>query len=63
MNSEEAILYSAQVLKYTAIEIDLKQTKDGVFVLSHDETFAGYELGQYNWDFLKDIEEGIIKIQ
>lgn len=56
MNSEEAILYSAQVLKYTAIEIDLKQTKDGVFVLSHDETFAGYELGQYNWDFLKDIE-------
>ena len=56
MNSEEAILYSAKVLKYTAIEIDLKQTKDGVFVLSHDETFAGYELGKYDWDFLKDIE-------
>ena len=55
MNSEEAILYSAQVLKYTAIEIDLKQTKDGVFVLSHDETFAGYELGQYDWAFFKDL--------
>ena len=56
MNSEEAILYAAKVLKYTAIEIDLKQTKDGVFVLSHDETFAGYELGQHDWSFLKDVE-------
>lgn len=56
MNSEEAILYAAKELKYTAIEIDLKQTKDGVFVLSHDETFAGYELGQYNWSELKDVE-------
>lgn len=56
MNSEEAILYAAKELKYTAIEIDLKQTKDGVFVLSHDETFAGYELGQYNWAELKDVE-------
>lgn len=35
-NSEEAILYAAEILKYPAIEIDLKQTKDGVFVLSHD---------------------------
>ena len=56
MNSEEAILYAAKELKYTAIEIDLKQTKDGVFVLSHDETFAGYELGQYNWSELKNVE-------
>ena len=56
MNSEEAILYAAKVLKYTAIEIDLKQTRDGVFVLSHDETFAGYELGQHDWAFLKDVE-------
>lgn len=55
MNSEEAILYAARELKYTAIEIDLKQTKDGVFVLSHDETFAGYELGQFTWDELKNV--------
>jgi glycerophosphoryl diester phosphodiesterase len=54
-NSEEAILYAAKVLKYPAIEIDLKQTKDGVFVLSHDETFAGYELGQFTWDELKNV--------
>lgn len=56
MNSEEAILYAATVLKYTAIEIDVKQTKDGVFVLSHDDTFAGYNLTDYDWDFLKDVE-------
>lgn len=55
MNSEEAILYAATVLKYTAIEIDVKQTKDGVFVLSHDDTFAGYNLTDYDWDFLKDV--------
>ena len=56
MNSEEAILYAATVLKYTAIEIDVKQTKDGVFVLSHDDTFAGYNLTDYTWEELKDVE-------
>lgn len=56
MNSEEAILYAATVLKYPAIEIDLKQTKDGVFVLSHDSEFAGYKLEDYTWEELKDVE-------
>ena len=56
MNSEEAILYAATVLKYPAIEIDLKQTKDGVFVLSHDPEFAGYKLEDYTWEELKDVE-------
>ena len=55
MNSEEAILYAITELKYQAVEIDIKQTKDGVFVLSHDDDFAGYTLASYNWDQLKDI--------
>lgn len=55
-NSEEAILYAAKVLKYQAIEVDLKQTKDGVFILSHDPTFGGYKLEDYTWDELKDVE-------
>ncbi len=36
MNSEEAIRYALEELHYQAVEIDLKQTSDGVFVLSHD---------------------------
>ena len=56
MNSEEAIIYAATVLKYTAIEIDIKQTKDGVFVLSHDDTFGGYALADYDYSFLKNVE-------
>ena len=63
MNSEEAILYAATVLKYPAIEIDLKQTKDGVFVLSHDETFAGYTLSDYTWEELKNIEVTVKRSQ
>lgn len=55
MNSEEAILYAIQVLKYQAIEVDLKQTKDGVFILSHDDTFGDYTLNQTNWSTLKDV--------
>lgn len=55
MNSEEAILYAATVLKYQAIEIDLKQTKDGVFVLSHDPTFGNYTLEACTWEELKDV--------
>jgi len=39
MNSEEAILNAAKTLHYQAIEIDLAQTSDGVFVLSHDADF------------------------
>lgn len=55
-NSEEAILYAASVLNYQAIEIDLKQTKDGVFVLCHDPNFGDYNLESYTWDQLKDVE-------
>lgn len=55
-NSEEAILYAIKVLKYQAIEVDLKQTKDGVFILSHDPTFGGYNLEDCTWDELKDVE-------
>lgn len=65
MNTEEAILYAATVLKYQAIEIDLKQTKDGVFVLCHDDDWKGkgpndttdvvYQIASTNWDDLKDV--------
>ena len=55
MNSEEAILYALQVLKYQAVEVDLKQTKDGVFVLSHDDAFNGVDIASTNWADLKDV--------
>ena len=55
MNSEEAILYAIQVLKYQCVEIDLKQTGDGQFVLCHDDTFAGYPLAFTTWSVLKDV--------
>lgn len=54
-NSEEAFLYAAQVLKYQALETDVKQTKDGVFVCCHDDTFAGINIANTNWDDLKDV--------
>ena len=60
-NSEEAILYAARDLNYQAIEIDLKQTKDGVFVLSHDSNFGEYNLEDYTWSFLKDKEVTTIR--
>lgn len=56
MNSEEAILYAIEVLKYQYVEIDLKQTSDGVFVLCHDDTFGGYTISQTPWSVLKDVE-------
>lgn len=56
MNSEEAIMYAITNLKYQAIEIDIKQTKDGVFVLSHDDTFGDYQIANTNWNELKDVE-------
>lgn len=55
MNSEAAILYAIQVLKYQAVEIDLKQTADGVFILSHDDTFGSYTIANTNWATLKDV--------
>ena len=60
-NSEEAILYAAEVLKYPAIEIDLKQTKDGVFVLSHDPTWGNVVLEETNYADLKDVEYKVTK--
>ena len=57
MNSEEAILYAITELKYQAVEIDIKQTKDGVFVLCHDDDFNGMTLASYTWDQLKDVEK------
>lgn len=56
MNSEEAILYAIEVLQYQAIEVDLKQTSDGVFVLCHDDVFGGYTLASTPWSTLKDVE-------
>lgn len=55
MNSEEAILYAIQVLQYQCVEIDLKQTADGQFVLCHDDTFAGYPLATTMWSVLKEL--------
>lgn len=55
MNTEEAILYAIRELKYQAIEVDLKQTKDGVFVLCHDNDFGGKDLASTNYDDLKDV--------
>ena len=55
MNSEEAILYAAKELKYQAIEIDLKVTKDGVFVLSHDDTWGSKTIASTNYDDLKTV--------
>lgn len=55
-NTEEAILYAAKVLQYQLIEVDLKQTKDGVFVLCHDDNFGDYIIADTNYDVLKDVE-------
>lgn len=60
-NSEEAILYAAEVLKYPAIEIDLKQTKDGVFVLSHDPNWGDAVLSETNYEDLKNVEYTVVK--
>ena len=49
MNSEQAIRYAAEVLHYQAIEVDLAQTSDGVFVLSHNATFGDYTIASTPW--------------
>ena len=46
--TEEAILNGITKLKYQCIEIDIKQTKDGVFVLCHDDNFGDYTLASTN---------------
>ena len=54
-NTEEAFLYAAETLQYQALETDVKQTKDGVFVCCHDDTFGGLTIANTNWDDLKDV--------
>ena len=54
-NTEEAILNGITKLKYQCIEIDIKQTKDGVFVLCHDDTFGGVTIASTNWADLKNV--------
>ncbi len=60
-NSEEAIRYALEVLGYQAVEIDLQQTKDGVFILNHDSYITlddgtKITLSEKTWEELKDIE-------
>lgn len=54
-NSEEAFQNAFRVHGYQGIECDLKQTKDGVFVMCHDDTFGGKTLSATNYDDLKDV--------
>ena len=54
-NTEEAFLYAAEILQYQALETDVKQTKDGVFVCCHDDTFGGFTIANTNWEDLKDV--------
>ena len=54
-NSEESFLYGAKVLQYQALECDVKQTKDGVFVTCHDDTFAGITISSVTYEELKDV--------
>lgn len=56
MNSEEAIMYAIQVLQYQCVEVDIKQTSDGVFVLCHDDAFGDYTIASTSWSVLKDVE-------
>ena len=56
MNSEEAFIYAASVLGYQMIECDLKQSSDGVFIMCHDDTFAGVALASTPWSKLKTLE-------
>ena len=55
MNTEEAFINGAKVKGYKALECDLKQTKDGVFVVCHDNDFAGVSLTETNYADLKDV--------
>lgn len=57
MNTEEAFINAAKIKKYDAIECDVKQTKDGVFVVCHDNDFAGISIANTNWEDLKKCYE------
>ena len=54
-NSEESFLYGAKVLHYQALECDVKQTKDGVFVTCHDDTFGGVKIADTTYEELSKI--------
>ena len=56
MNSEEAFLKAATQQGYNAVECDLRVTKDGVFVLCHDETFADVNIANSTWSDLSKLE-------
>ena len=53
MNSAEAFRNAYLIHNYQAIECDVKQTKDGVFVTSHDDSFNGKSIASYTWEELK----------
>ena len=54
MNSEEAFI-NAGKRGYQLVECDLKQTSDGVFVLSHDDDFNGTAIASTTYANLKKI--------
>ena len=53
MNSEEAFI-NAGKRGYQLVECDLKQTSDGVFVLSHDDDFDGTAINSITYANLKN---------
>lgn len=61
MNTEEAFINAVTVKGYQALECDVKQTKDGVFVVCHDNDFAGYPLASTNYADLKDVTTTITR--
>ena len=61
MNTEEAFINAVTVKGYQALECDVKQTKDGVFVVCHDNDFAGYALASTNYADLKDVTTTITR--
>ena len=61
MNTEEAFINAAKIKKYDAIECDVKQTKDGVFVVCHDNDFAGISIANSNWEDLKNVTKTLTR--
>lgn len=61
MNTEEAFLNAVTKHSYQAIECDVKQTKDGVFVTCHDDSFGGKAIASTNYDDIKDVESTITR--
>lgn len=60
MNSEDAFIRAVTLHDYQALECDIKQTKDGVFILCHDDDLKNYghsnvTLANTNYADLKDL--------